>query len=45
MVGVQDVILDMGDFDPTETLYAPLKKVLDKCRTGKNPSRYVVSLN
>jgi hypothetical protein len=29
----------MGDFDPEETLYAPLKRVLDQCRSGKNPSK------
>ena len=39
----QDVVLDVGDFDPVETLYAPLKRVLDQCRSGKNPSRCVSS--
>jgi len=38
----QDVVLDMGDIDPAETLYTPLKRVLDQCRSGKNPSRYYV---
>ena len=40
---LQDVVLDMGDFDPAEALYTPLKRVLDQCRSGKNPSRYVPS--
>ena len=44
IVSVQDVVLDMGDFDPAETLYAPLKRVLDQCRSGKNPSKYACSL-
>jgi hypothetical protein len=45
LVDAQDVTLDMGDLDPEETLYAPLKKVLDQCRSGKNPSKYVISLD
>jgi len=43
VVPAQDVILDMGDFNPAETLYAPLKRVLDQCRSGKNPSKCVSS--
>ena len=41
----QDVILEMGDFDPVETLYTPLKRVLDQCRSGKNPSKCVSSFD
>jgi len=41
VVHPQDVVLDMGDIDPAETLHTPLKRVLDHCRSGKNPSRYV----
>ena len=37
----QDMVLDMDDIDPAETLYTPFKRVLDQCRSGKNPSRYV----
>ena len=45
VVPTQDVVLDMGDFDPAEALYTPLKRVLDQCRSGKNPSKCVSSFD
>jgi dynactin 1 len=39
-----DIVLEMGDFDPAESLFDPLQRVLDQCRSGKNPSKWVFLL-
>jgi dynactin 1 len=37
--------LGYGRLRPRRTLYAPLRRVLDQCRSGKNPSRYISRLD